>query len=148
MDKDCIIKQCFVSESECKKCKEKLCEYFYCLVVGSRTFNNYKLMEEKLDYLLQNKNGKVVIVSGGARGADSYAEEYAEKRGYRAIVLKAEWDLYGKSAGYKRNYKMHEYISHTKNRGCVAFWQNESKGTAHNFELAKKFDTPIKIIKC
>lgn len=30
-------------------------------------------------------------------------------------------------------------------RGVVAFWDGQSKGTAHNFELAIKYNTPIKI---
>lgn len=119
---------------------------FYCLVVGSRNFDNYELMRGILDYLLQNKK-YVVIVSGGAKGADSLAERYANEHNYRLKVFPANWDKYGKSAGYKRNEQMHLYISapSDKDRGVVAFWDGSSKGTAHNFELSLKYDNPIKI---
>lgn len=147
MSKYCIIKGGPALYPECMECEDKICEFFHCLVVGSRTFNDYSFMKHKLDYFLQCQKS-VVIVSGGAKGADSLAEQYAHEKGYMLKVFPAKWDLYGFYAGYARNRQMHEYISKVPKRGCVAFWQNESKGTAHNFELAKEFDTPIRIIKC
>ena len=44
---------------------------FYLLVAGSRDFNDYNLLKEKLDFFLQEKDN-VIIVSGGARGADAF----------------------------------------------------------------------------
>ena len=120
---------------------------FYCLVVGSRTFADYSLMERALDHLLKNKVSEgITIVSGGARGADSLAELYAKKRGYDLKVFPADWNTFGKRAGYIRNEVMHEYISKFKERGVVAFWDYKSKGTAHNFPLAKKYKTPLRIV--
>ena len=120
---------------------------FYCLVVGSRTFNNYDLLQAKLDFLLQNKvKGGITIVSGGARGADTLAELYAKKHNYHLKVFPADWNTFGKRAGYIRNEVMHEYISKFKERGVVAFWDYKSKGTAHNFPLAKKYKTPLRIV--
>ena len=118
---------------------------FYCLVVGSRSFDNYSLMSKKLDKLLSNQK-KVVIVSGGARGADSLAERYAAERRYPCKVFKADWSI-GKRAGFARNKQMHEYISSFEHRGVVAFWDGKSKGTAHNFELAKQYNNPIRIVR-
>lgn len=74
---------------------------FACLVVGSRSFNDYKLMKEKLDKLLVNQSS-VLIVSGGARGADALAEQYAKERCYPCEVFPANWST-GRSAGYVRN---------------------------------------------
>lgn len=76
---------------ECKECEDRLCEAFYCLVVGSRTFDDYELMKKKLDHILKNYH-RIVIVSGGARGADSLAERYAKEKGYPLKVFPAEWD--------------------------------------------------------
>ncbi len=131
---------------ECQECENKICESFFCLVVGSRTFNNYDLMKDKLDNILKNHHD-IVIVSGGAKGADTLAERYAKEKGYQIVVFKADWDKNGKSAGYKRNRQMHQYISKVKNRGIVAFWDGQSKGTAHNFELAKEYGNQIRIIR-
>lgn len=54
-------------------------ETFYCLIVGSRSFSDYELFVAKCDLLLRNW-GSVVIVSGGARGADALAKRYAVDR--------------------------------------------------------------------
>ena len=48
-------------------------ETFYCLIVGSRSFSDYELFVAKCDLFLRNW-GSVVIVSGGARGADALAK--------------------------------------------------------------------------
>ena len=131
---------------DCKECEQKICEYFFCLIVGSRTFQDYDLLKSKLDYLLQNQGNEVVIVSGGAKGADSLAEKYANEYGFPLKVFPAEWEKYGKSAGYIRNEEMHKYIAKQNKRGIVAFWDGISKGTAHNFKLADKYSNKIKIV--
>ena len=132
----------------CKQCSNKFCEQglFACLIAGSRTFNDAELLEKTMDRLLTNKQ-QVLIISGGARGADTLAENYAKKRGYKTLIMPAEWDKYGKSAGYKRNAKMHETLSCFEDRACVLFWDGKSKGTQHNIPLAEKHNTQIRIIR-
>ena len=93
-------------------------ETFYCLIVGSRSFSDYELFVAKCDLLLRNW-GSVVIVSGGARGADALAKRYAVDRGYCYMEFPADWDTYGRRAGYIRNRAMHEYISTHENRGVI-----------------------------
>lgn len=132
---------------DCRECSEPICKYFFCMVVGSRGFTDYKYMEEKLDHMLSNQNGKVVIVSGGARGADTLAERYAKEHEMQCMVFRAEWDKFGKSAGYIRNRKMHRYIAKQEKRGVVAFWDGASKGTMQNFDLAKQYDNQLRIIR-
>ena len=87
-----------------------------------------------------------MIVSGGAAGVDSCAKQYALEKGHIYKEFPAQWDKYGNKAGYIRNSEMHAYIAKQKSRGCVAFWDGVSKGTKHNFPLAEKHNTPIKII--
>ena len=121
---------------------------FFCLVVGSRTFNDYELLKKSLDEILKDKEDMgIVLVSGGAKGADSLAERYALERNYDMIVMRANWTVYGKSAGYIRNTQMHEYISAKPNRMVVAFWDGQSKGTEHSFKLAERFKNPITTIR-
>lgn len=121
---------------------------FYLLIAGSRTFNDYEYFVDRCDYLLQNKQDKEIhIVSGGAKGADTFAEWYAKLRGYQMHVFPAEWDKYGKSAGYRRNEQMHKFIAQFSDRGCVCFWDGQSKGTQHNFELCSTFGTPLRKIR-
>lgn len=119
---------------------------FYCLIVGSRTFNNYNYLKEECDFLLKNYDN-ICIVSGGAKGADTLAEKYAKENNYELKIFRADWDNYSKSAGYIRNEEMHKYISQFDKRGIIAFWDGKSKGTQHNFSLAKKYNNEIKIIE-
>ena len=118
---------------------------FYCLVAGSRGFEHYGLLCQKMDKILKNQKD-VVIVSGGATGADRLAERYAKDRGYELIVIKPDWDKYGKKAGYIRNEQMHKLIASHDNRGCVCFWDGESHGTRDNFDRCKKYNTPLRVI--
>ena len=122
---------------------------FYLLVAGSRGYNDYQEMSKCLDFLLKNQvaqQNNIVIVSGGARGADSLAERYADERGYNKHIIPADWNRYGKSAGYRRNEEMHKFlVKPSAKRGCVCFWDTKSPGTKHNFGLAKQYDTPIRV---
>lgn len=102
--------------------------HFYCLVVGSRSITDYAFVRAKLDEILAPYAPDIVIVSGGARGVDSLAEAYAEERGYIKAIFPADWDRYGKSAGYRRNVQMHKYLVN-KN---------------HN----SRYRNPIQIIQC
>lgn len=93
-------------------------EAFYCLMVGSRSFSDYEFFVTKCDHLLRNwKN--IIIVSGGAYGTDTLAKRYAADRHYAYKEFPADWDTYGKRAGYIRNRLMHEYISKHVNRGVI-----------------------------
>ena len=132
---------------DCKECDQANCKKFFCLVVGTRTFNDYELMKQKLDHMLKNHRDSAAIVSGGARGADSLAKRYAEEHSYPYYEFPADWDGLGKRAGYVRNAEMHEFISHFPKRGAVAFWDGKSRGTAHNFELAEKYGTRIVTVR-
>ena len=119
---------------------------FFCLIVGSRSFIDYDKLKKSLDKLLIGKiNKNIIIVSGGAKGADALAERYAKEKGYQLYVFPAEWEK-GKFAGYERNEKMHKYISTKKDKGCVAFWDGKSKGTEHSFYLAKKYNNSLRVI--
>ena len=117
------------------------------LVAGSRSWTDYDKVEKELDKIISfSDDDNVTIVSGGAKGADTLAEKYATAKGYKFLKVCAEWDKYGKSAGYKRNVKMHEIIRQDDERACVCFWDGHSKGTQHNFTLAKTGNTPLFVI--
>lgn len=117
---------------------------FYCLIVGSRSYSDYSEFKRIVDYLLSNKEN-IIIVSGGANGADSLAKLYATEKGYEFLEFPADWNTYGKRAGYIRNEQMHQYISQHTQRGCIAFWDGQSTGTTHNFSLAKTYKNPIRV---
>ena len=119
---------------------------FHCLIVGSRGYTDYASFKAKCDALLADKID-IEIVSGGASGTDAMAERYARERGYSLQIFPAEWSRYGKRAGYVRNREMHVYISTFAERGVIAFWDGQSKGTAQSFSLAKEFGNPIRVVR-
>lgn len=118
----------------------------YVLIAGSRTFTNYLLFMDELSSHIDTK-AKLCIVSGGAKGTDSLAERYAKEHKIPIKIFPADWNNFGKSAGYKRNRQMHEFLAQHSKRKCICFWDGQSKGTAHNFELAKEFHTELEVIR-
>lgn len=119
-------------------------EEFRVIVAGGRDFNDYTLMEKKLDFILseKSKTHAVVVVSGTAYGADKLGECYAEKKGYKVDKFPAEWDKFGRSAGPMRNKQMGEY-SNT----AVIFWDGTSRGSAHMIKVIKELEKPYRVIK-
>ena len=67
------------------------------IIAGSRYFNNYELLRQYVDHILQNVSQKesIEIVSGGAKGADELGERYAKERGYKITRFPADWNKYG-----------------------------------------------------
>lgn len=123
--------------------------WFALLIVGSRGINDYSFVSSKIDKLIAPIRYKYrfLIVTGGARGVDSLAERYASENGMDIYIIPADWNKYGKAAGYIRNEEMHRHIASFEHRGCIAFWDGKSKGTAHSFELAKKYGNTIKLCR-
>jgi len=50
-----------------------------------------------------NKDGKLIVVHGGAKGFDTQVSRVAKRLGIKEQVHLPNWDLFGKSAGYRRN---------------------------------------------
>jgi len=100
------------------------------IIAGSRNFDNYNLLKEKIDFFLKNKINKnkpnfgIEIISGKARGADTLGERYAREKGFALKRFPADWNSYGKKAGYIRNKEMRDYAD-----VCVVFWDRISKGS-------------------
>ena len=73
------------------------------------------------------------VVSGTARGADRLGEQVAAKHNIPIKRFPADWDTYGKRAGYLRNADMAEYGDM-----LVAVWDGVSRGTMHMIDIMKK----------
>lgn len=110
-------------------------------VVGSRTFYDYKLLDETLTRFHQ-VNPITEIVSGGARGADSLAERWANENNIPVKVYPAEWEKYGRRAGIIRNRYIISDCEH-----CIAFWDDVSHGTKHDIELCKELKKQYTIVR-
>lgn len=80
------------------------------------------------------------IVSGGARGVDQEAVLAAAARGLKTIVFPANWEKYGKKAGFLRNAEIVALVDE-----IVAFWDSRSRGTADTIDRANKAGKPVRI---
>lgn len=98
-------------------------------IVGSREFPD----EERVRNFVRSLPRETVIVSGGANGVDTWAEDEARKLGMTVYVYPADWKAYGKRAGFIRNV----YIVRAAER-VVAFWDGRSPGTKSAIEIAQR----------
>lgn len=112
------------------------------IIAGGRTFTNLALMTEKLDHLIHKTDEPITVISGTARGADQLGEKYAELRGYEVEQYPAQWDVYGRSAGYKRNEQMAGVATH-----CVVFWDGHSRGSKHMIDLAQTHGLELRVVR-
>lgn len=107
-------------------------------VVGSREFDNYKYL---FDILNKNSENIGQIVSGGAKGADEAGAIWAKRNSIPLVIFPAEWEKYGKSAGYRRN---EDIILNSDS--VLAIHMDNSSGTAHSINLAEKYEKKLKVI--
>lgn len=100
------------------------------IVAGSRTITNLQVVTVAIE-----RSGFRVaeVVSGCARGADQLGEAWARSQHLPVKQFPADWDRYGKRAGYLRNELMSEYAD-----ALVAIWDGISSGTKHMIEKARE----------
>jgi hypothetical protein len=83
----------------------------------------------------------IEIVSGTANSADKLGERYANENKYHITRFPADWDKYGKSAGYIRNEEMAKYAE-----VLIVFGDCKSKGTKHMIDIARRYNLKINVI--
>jgi len=104
-------------------------------IVGSRSFSDYDMLCRVVAKVYEPIDE---IVSGGARGADTLAKRYALENDIKYTEFPADWQMYGKKAGYIRN---HAIVGNSDN--MIAFWDGKSRGTMHSITLAQNADIPV-----
>lgn len=112
------------------------------IIAGGRDFKDYVLLEQEfLKFMVKKSPTDIAIISGMARGTDTMGIQLATEYDLKLIEMRADWDKYGKSAGYRRNEEMAKIASH-----ALIAWDGKSKGTGHMIDLAKKYNLVTKII--
>lgn len=103
-------------------------------IIGSRSFNDYELLKETLNQIIKEKRLNIgLIISGGAKGADSLAYRYSIENQIEFKLFKAEWEKYGRAAGIRRDSDIINDCDL-----CIAFWDGKSRGTSHSISLCSK----------
>ena len=105
------------------------------LIVGSRSITDFDLSP----YISADVD---TIISGGAGGIDSLAEQYADLHRLSKYILRPRYDLYGRAAPLKRNEQMVDMAD-----AVLIIWDGRSKGTQYTLKYANKINKPITLVK-
>ena len=106
-------------------------------IVGSRDFPDLRRVRL---YVRQNIGRISLLISGGARGVDWAAEEEADAMGIPAKIFSADWDGFGRSAGFRRNVDIVKAADKV-----VVFWDGLSAGARHDIDLALKYHKDLEV---
>lgn len=110
-------------------------------IVGSRnpgvSYQDWeKLILEKID------PSKVeMVISGGAKGVDTFAKIFAARQRIPYREYAPQYSVYGKYATLKRNTQIV-----TEASTVVAFPTSESRGTLHSMREAKRLGRKLIVI--
>ncbi len=104
------------------------------LVVGSRSIKDYDLEKHV-------PADTTMIITGGAAGIDTLAEKYADKKHLSKLILRPEYNLYGRGAPLKRNEKMVELCDM-----ALIVWDGHSRGTKYTINYAEKIGKKIILV--
>jgi hypothetical protein len=107
-------------------------------IVGSRNYPDEAAVRRYVDALPEG----TVVITGGARGVDTWAEQSARLRGLEVVVHLADWNKHGRAAGMIRNTT----IVNDADRG-VAFWDGQSRGTMDTVRKMRRAGKPIEVIE-
>ena len=135
---------------------------FRIMICGSRTFNNYTLLAEKVTEAIVKRNihrntHNIIIVSGKAKGADILGEKFAQQYQLEIEEYPAKWNdltitpckikynMYGKPynclAGLNRNTDMINASDL-----IIMFHDGKSKGTLDDLNKCKKLNKDYEYI--
>ena len=81
------------------------------------------------------------VISGGAGGIDSLAEQYADFHRLSKYIIRPRYDLYGRAAPLKRNEQMVDMAD-----AVLVIWDGHSKGAQYTVKYARKTNKPLTLI--
>ncbi|MBE6532282.1 MAG: DUF2493 domain-containing protein [Ruminococcaceae bacterium] len=104
------------------------------LIAGSRGIASFDLS----DLIPQ---GTALIISGGAMGIDTIAENFADNHGIEKRIFSPEYELYGKAAPLVRNKAMVDFCD-----AALIICDGRSRGTKFTIEYARKCGKEVKVV--
>ena len=81
----------------------------------------------------------IQIISGGAKGVDTLAEQYSEESNLmKPLVILPNWKQYNRGAGAVRNREIVD-----KSDFVIVIWDGKSKGSLISINYAKNNNKPV-----
>jgi hypothetical protein len=111
------------------------------LVTGDRNWKDERIIQNVLE-MLKIIKPDMVVIHGGANGADSIAGDIAESLGIKTLEFRADWNKYGRAAGPIRNQQM---LDEGKPTAVMAFHKDlrSSRGTLDMCKRARSINLPV-----
>ena len=103
-------------------------------IIGSRSI-------ESLDLDKYIKDKPDVVISGGAKGIDTIAWQWALENHIEIVVHRPDYNAHGRWAALRRN----DIIVNEADK-VMAFWNGKSTGTKYVIDKAKKLNKPVEIV--
>ena len=110
------------------------------IIAGSREIVDIALLRTAI---LKHQLTITSVISGTARGVDRLGEQWAKENDIPITKYPAQWDLHGKSAGYRRNIDMANVAEQV-----LILWNGSSVGTKHMVDISRRLQLPLYIEYC
>lgn len=113
------------------------------IIAGSRTISDYDFLKSTLKSakLIDNLNN-IEVISGGAKGVDTLARQYAIDNNLKLTEMKPDYNgKNNKFAPLKRNIDMAKYGDI-----LIAIWDGKSTGTNHMINEMRKLGKPTYVV--
>lgn len=129
-------------------------------IVGSRGFTEVQLVERVIERLIDTHE-TLTIISGGARGVDTFVRETCRRYGFHFchedpdlsglahlplsrhfVEFRADWDKHGKRAGYLRN---RDVVRHASRVIALFAPGPNTPGTANVIDMATTAGLPTHV---
>lgn len=113
------------------------------IIAGSRGFPRDTFNDA---IALLDASRVAAVVSGCAAGPDTWGATWARAHGVPVVEMPADWERHGKAAGPLRNADMIAHALHHGGR-LLAFWDGESRGTAHIIRASRQQGLPVVVVR-
>lgn len=111
------------------------------IIAGSRNLPFHKILIAIEEHIEQFDN-ITEVVSGTARGVDSVGEHWAQINNIRVKRFPANWEQFGKSAGFRRNEEMADYAD-----AALIIWDGQSRGSSHMIQTAYAKGLKVRVVE-
>ncbi|MBF1491440.1 MAG: DUF2493 domain-containing protein [Prevotella pallens] len=108
-------------------------------IIGSRECSNIDFAGNLETVLNVSKDD--TIISGGAKGIDTLAANYAKENNLNLIEFLPDYKKNGRAATFIRNREIVD-----NSNVVVAFWNGNSKGTKYTLDYARKKEKRIIVV--
>lgn len=112
------------------------------IIAGSRSLSSPVAKAYVFRYLETTPPHPITrVLSGTARGPDSFGAQWAKTMGIPVDYYPANWERFGRMAGFMRNVDMAKHA-----KALIVFWDGKSRGTGHMLTVANNRSLKVTVV--